>query len=363
MQIASLSLVNFRCHARLDLTLPPGLNLILGANGSGKTTVLEAIMLLATGRSPRTNWLRELMRWDAEEARAEGEFRSRSGRTDQVTVLLTRTGLGEAQRSTWLNGAPPPSVAILLQRLPVVLFEPEDLQLVKAGARERRRFMNVALAGLRPLYLDDLLRYRRAVQQRNELLKQAALGRVSGEELAPWTAQMVKAGAQLVADRRWLVEHLAPRAAALYATLSGEAEPLELRYRPNIESEEGLPETMQAFYEALESSAAWEQRRGATQVGPHRDELLTLLGGRAAREFGSQGQQRTAALALKLAQAQLLADSRGEPPLVLLDDCLSELDPDRQRHVLELVGQFDQLLLTTAGPPPSGPPVASTVRL
>jgi len=363
VQIASLSLVNFRCHRRLDLAFPPGLNLLLGPNGSGKTTVLEAIMLLATGRSLRTNWLRELVRWDAEQARAEGEFRSRSGRTDRVAITLTRRGPGEAQRDLALNGAPPPSASLLLQRLPVILFEPEDLQLVKAGARERRRFMNVALAGLRPLYLDDLVRYRRAMQQRNELLKQAALGRVSGEDLAPWTAQMVKAGAQLVADRRWLIEHLAPRAAAFYAALSGGSEPLELRYRPNIESEEGLPETMQAFYEALENSAAWEQRRGATQVGPHRDELLTLVGGRSAREFASQGQQRTAALALKLAQAQLLADSRGESPLVLLDDCLSELDADRQRHVLELVGQFDQLFLTTAGSPPTGPQVASMVRL
>lgn len=127
--------------------------------------------------------------------------------------------------------------------------------------------------------------------------------------------------------------------------------------------EEGLPERMQAFYDALEKATEWELRRGATQVGPHRDELLVLIGGRPGRDYGSQGQQRTAALALKLAQAQVLAAGRGEPPLVLLDDCLSELDESRQRHVLELIGQFDQLLLTTAGEVPAGVEAAGEIVL
>jgi DNA replication and repair protein RecF len=155
-----------------------------------------------------------------------------------------------------------------------------------------------------------------------------------------------------MADREWLVEQLAPRARALYAELSGGAETLELSYAPNVGGEEGLPERMQAFYEALESVAEMELRRGATQVGPHRDELGVRLSGKAARDFGSQGQQRTAALSLKLGQAQLLAAGREESPLVLLDDCLSELDESRQQHVLELVGQFEQILLTTASEPP-----------
>ena len=364
MQITRLVLSHFRCHERRELVLPPGLNVFVGPNASGKTSLLEAVMLLTTGRSPRSTWLRELIRWGEKQARVEGAFAGGSRPADEVTVTLTRSGSGEAQRDTRLNGTPPASVGALLQRLPVVLFEPDDLQLVKAGAKGRRRFVNMALAGLRPLYLDDLLRYRRAVQQRNELLKQAARGRASGEDLAPWTAQMVRAGAQLMADRAWLVEHLGPRAAALYADLSGGSEALELRYRPNVQAEEeGLPERMQAFYEALEAAASWELRRGSTQVGPHRDELLVLIGGKSARDYGSQGQQRTAALALKLAQAQVLTASRGEPPLVLLDDCLSELDESRQRHVLELIGQFDQLLLTTAGEVPAGAEVANTVAL
>ncbi len=364
MHVTRLSLSQFRCHDRLELALPPGLNVFVGPNASGKTSLLEAVTLLVSGRSPRTNWLREMIRWGADQARVEGVFAGATGSPDEVTVTLTRSGSGEAQRDLCLNGAPPASVGAWLQRLPVVLFEPDDLQLVKAGAKGRRRFINMALAGLRPLYLDDLLRYRRAVQHRNELLKQAARGRASGEDLAPWTAQMVRAGAQLMADREWLVEHLGPRAAALYADLSGGTEALELRYRPNVQAEEeGLPERMQAFYEALEAAATWELRRGSTQVGPHRDELLVLIGGKPARDFGSQGQQRTAALALKLAQAQVLTASRGEPPLVLLDDCLSELDGSRQRHVLELVGQFDQLLLTTAGEVPAGVEVAHQVVL
>jgi DNA replication and repair protein RecF len=156
-----------------------------------------------------------------------------------------------------------------------------------------------------------------------------------------------------MADREWLVEQLWPRAGALYAELSGGTENLELSYRPRVGGEEeGLPERMQVFYEALEESEQADLRRGATQVGPHRDELVVRLSGQRARDYGSQGQQRTAALSLKLAQAQLLAAGREESPLVLLDDCLSELDEDRQQHVLELVGQFEQILLTTASEPP-----------
>jgi DNA replication and repair protein RecF len=363
VHLTSLNLANFRCHERLELALPAGLSVFQGPNGSGKTTLLEAVMLLATGRSPRTNWLRELLRWGSDAARVEGVFVGSGAYPDQLAVTLQRAGGTEVQKDVRLNAQPAPPVGELLQRLPVVLFEPEDLQLVKTSARSRRRFMNVALSGLRSLYLDDLLRYRRAVQQRNELLKRAFRGHAGGEELAPWTAQMVRAGAQLMADREWLVEHLGPRAAALYAELSGGAEVLELRYRPNVSSEEaGLPERMQAFYEALENASAWELRRGATQVGPHRDELVVLLDGKPARDFGSQGQQRTAALSLKLAQAQLLAAGRGEPPIVLLDDCLSELDERRQSQVLELVGQFDQLLLTTAGEIPAVAPGANVVR-
>ncbi len=353
MRIESLNLANFRCYESFSLELPAGLSVFQGPNASGKTSLLEAIMLLVTGRSPRTNWSREMIRWGTQQAQVPGVFVRRDERRDEVQVTLSLSDRAEVEKASLLNGAAPDSVAQLLQRLPVVIFEPEDLQLVKGGSSERRRFMNLALSGLRPLYLDDLLRYRRALRQRNELLKQTWRGRASGEDLAPWTAQLVRTGAQLMADREWLLQQLAPRAGLLYAELSGDAEQLELTYRPRVEAEEGgLPERMQAFYEALEETEEMDLRRGATQVGPHRDELVVRLAGQRARDFGSQGQQRTAALSLKLAQAQLLAAGREESPLVLLDDCLSELDDDRQRHVLELVGQFDQILLTTAAEPP-----------
>lgn len=353
MRIVSLSLSNFRCYERYSLELPAGLSVFQGPNATGKTSLLEAIMLLVTGRSPRTNWSREMVAWGAEGAEVRGVFEGREGRRYEVQVTLARGGGQEVEKTLRLDGTAPESVAQLLQRLPAVIFEPDDLQLVKGGSTERRRFMNQALSGLRPLYLEDLNRYRRALRQRNELLKQAWRGRTSGEDLAPWTAQLVRTGAQLMADREWLVGQLGPRAAVLYRELSGGAEELELRYRPDVGGdEEGLPERMQAFYEALESMSDVERRRGATQVGPHRDELRVLLGGRAARDFGSQGQQRTAALSLKLAQAQLLAAGREESPLVLLDDCLSELDETRQGQVLALVSQFEQILLTTAAAPP-----------
>jgi DNA replication and repair protein RecF len=233
--------------------------------------------------------------------------------------------------------------AELLSRVPLVLFTPADLQLAQAAPVVRRRFMNLALARLRPAYADDLARYGRALMQRNRLLAMGA-----GEtELRPWTAQMIAAGAEVAVARRRFTEEIGVLAAGVHASLAGESEKLGVDYSGNLTAEDA-PAAAEQYAALLNRSMSEEARMRRTLVGPHRDDLRLTLGGQSLRRFGSQGQQRTAALALKLAEAELIKRETGAPPLLLLDDCLSELDEGRASHVLGLTESYGQLIVTSA---------------
>ena len=233
-----------------------------------------------------------------------------------------------------------------------MLFSPDDLQLVKGGPGTRRRFVNIAISQLMPRYLDDLLRYRRALRQRNELLKQMQAGQATGQDLAPWTTQLIQTGARISADREQFISALSRQSSEVHASLSAHTERLSLRYESILAGIEDPEDKEEAFREQLERDHSQELQRGATQSGPHRDELVLEIDDYSVRQFGSQGQQRTAALSLKLAEAQVMQQRRGEPPILLLDDCLSELDPQRAVQVLGLVKEFGQILITSAGTSP-----------
>jgi DNA replication and repair protein RecF len=211
----------------------------------------------------------------------------------------------------------------------------------------RRRFLNTALAALRPLYLDDLQRYRRALRQRNELLRRLRDGGRDAGDLAPWTEQLAISGAAVATARERFIADLATRAAELHGLVGG-GEKLGLAYRGDLAEAGGQEAAGTRLRERLAHLADLEVRRGTTLAGPHRDDLEIEINGVPARQYASQGQQRTAALALKLGQAQVAQEWTGEPPLLLLDDCLSELDPTRARAVLDLADTLDGLLVTSA---------------
>jgi len=233
--------------------------------------------------------------------------------------------------------------AELLGRVPLVLFTPADLQLAQAAPVVRRRFMNLALARVRPAYADDLARYGRALMQRNRLLPMGA-----GEaELRPWTAQLVASGAEVAVQRRRFAAEIGVLAADVHAALTGGSEKLRVEYASNLTAEDAAAAAEQ-YAAMLGRSAGEEVRMRRTLVGPHRDDLRLALGGQALRRFGSQGQQRTAALALKLAEAELIRRETGAAPLLLLDDCLSELDEERAGQVLGLTEAYGQLIVTSA---------------
>lgn len=321
--------------------MKPGVNVFLGANGQGKTNLLEAVAMLALSASPRARRELELVGPVAAASRIEAEVET-AGRRLELTIALNVEG-ERARRTIEVDGARRRAVD-LPGRFRVTLFWPDDLGLVKAGPDQRRRFLNQLLVQVEPGYARALSGLRRILEQRNSMLKRIAAGEAPGAELEVWDEELVRVGSEVVDARATAVRELAPEAARRHAEISG-GERLEITYL-------GPPEDMAA---AVHNSIAEDLRRGTTSVGPHRDDLRVLLDGQDARGYGSQGQQRTAVVSLKLAEAELVARRTGERPVLLLDDVLSELDLERRGALLRHVGGGGQVVITSVDVGPFPP--------
>lgn len=353
MYLKSLGLEQFRCYARADIELGPGLNVFVGSNASGKTSLLEAIYLLAVTKSHRTAVDRDLIRWEEGWSRVQGVFRTQERRDTSLRITLWRKGNGEngsrgPRKTIEVNAVPKRRPAEIIGQAAVVLFGPDDLALVKGGPSLRRHFLNAGIAQARPLYLSDLMRYRRALRQRNECLRLIRQG-LAGPELLPgWDAQLAESGARIATARWEFVQALAPHVNRIQLELSGGKESVETVYHGDLAEAVDVDSRRVLLRELLTQSLERDVVLGRTQRGPHRDEVELLLEGRSLRQFGSQGQQRTTALSLTLAQAAVMQQWRKESPVILLDDCLSELDEDRARKVLQLTESVEQVIVSTA---------------
>jgi DNA replication and repair protein RecF len=338
--LRSLRLRNHRNYAQLDLIPGPGVNVFIGANGQGKTNLLEAVAMLALSTSPRSRREVELIGPVAPMSRIEAEVES-AGLKAELAITLNLEG-ERARRVIEVDGVRRRAFD-LPGRFRVTLFWPDDLGLVKAGPELRRRFLNQMLVQVEPGYARALAGLKRVLEQRNSLLKQIAAGDQSGDVLGPWNLELIRLGGEVVDARSAAVRELEPGAATYHAEIAG-GERLEINYQ-------GPPEDLA---EAVHNSLTEDLRRGSTTVGPHRDDLRVLLGGQEARAYGSQGQQRTAVVSLKLAEAALVARRTGERPVLLLDDVLSELDGERRAALLRLVAGEGQVIITSveAGPFP-----------
>ncbi|MEA3402126.1 MAG: DNA replication/repair protein RecF [Armatimonadota bacterium] len=347
MYLKSLTLENFRCYERARVELPAGLVVALGPNASGKTTLLEAVYLLATTTTPRSGRARAMIRHGESRGRVTGVF-VRQGRELSVRITLgDPSGERSGAKTVEVDGREVASSREAIGRVQAVLFWVGSLEVVKGSPSNRRRFMNTAIGQMSARYLDDLARYRRALRQRNELLKRIAARGGDGRTLAPWTHALVEAGAPIVEDRGDFVRSLAAEAGPLHGRLGAGAEELAVRYDPSVPAPlEGA--VADEFYRRLEETHRRELERGSTQVGPHRDEVVLEVDGVDVRRFGSQGQQRTAALALTLAQAQVAVARTEIEPILLLDDCLSELDAERGTAMLDLSADREQMIVTSA---------------
>lgn len=342
MFVRELYVKNFRNYREATVEAPPGLIFVVGPNGAGKTNLLEALHFVAVGRSFRTSRDRDLLREDAAEPlTARATVRGSRG---EQTFELTYDGTGKRAA---LNGEVLPRLLDYVGNLPLVAFGPDDLELVKGDPAARRRFLDVWLSQESRDYRYTLHRYYTVLRSRNALLARGA----PAAEREPFDDDLVASGAHLTRLRAAAGETLAPQAAAAYRELAPEEEGLAVAYVPALSSAAGAEEEIAArFGRELAALREEETRRGQTLLGPHRDDLDLRLQGREARRFASEGQQRTAALSLRLAQFRLLARSRGEPPLLLLDDVASELDASRQSRLGRALEGAEQTWLTSTEP-------------
>lgn len=349
MHLRTLRLRQFRSYDRSDLEFTPGLNLLVGPNGAGKSNLLEAVSILAAGESHRGAENKHLFPWDKDAFALEGVF---AGEEDVLIEARQQRG---RPRQTKVNNAPQKRLRDWLGRVPVVSFSPEDLDLVKGEPSQRRKALNTLLAQALPGYADTLARYAKVLEERNAALKQVQDGRVSVASLEPWDISLLREGAALSLARRQFIALFSPLTAERHRSLSSEREESSLVYKPSfvipmapegIENKGEATEVVAANRRRLQDLRDGEVATGATLIGPHRDDVDFFLDGQPARAFASQGQQRTLAIAFKLAEHAHLRQSLSREPLCLLDDMLSELDPARRGNLRALLGAGAQCLVT-----------------
>lgn len=331
MKVERLELQNFRSYQKVALDFDREVTVFSGENAKGKTNLLEAIFLCCTARSHRTPRDRELIHFGSESAQIVTAISRLNGKS-QIKLQLSEKG----RKKAWVGGAELPRIGELLGVLNGVMFSPEDLRLVKDGPDVRRRFLDISLSQISPLYFNALSNYQRALRQRNMLLRQLVEKRDVGQgDLDLWDLQLSRYGAQVAFRRAEWVARLCEAAQRIYYDISGGREHLMLLYQTKLDLNGTIEALQDELYTRIQKARSEDLRRATTTVGPHRDELELKIGETAVRTFGSQGQQRTSALSLKLAELRLMEEETGEAPILLLDDVMSELDDERQRLLLK----------------------------
>ena len=377
MWLSALRLVNFRNFRALRLEPQPGVLVFSGHNGQGKTNLLESVYVLATTRSPRTSVERQLLSWRTPEdadlaavvppfARLDARVRRLNG---EIHLELTFEGerpatngtqtsaTGAVTRDIKVNGLAT-RAAGLVGQLPVVYFSPADVDLAGGPPSSRRQYLNLANSQASPRHLRALQRYNRVLLQRNQVLRLVREHRQAQNALEPWTEQMVNWGAHILQQRLMMLAEVNNRVSGIFGDLAGGGEGLQVTYRSTVCESAEVPTTAQledAFRARQSSVATREVEQAVSLVGPHRDDFTFVLEGIDLNIYGSRGQQRLAVLALKLAEADWMRAAIGEIPVVLLDDVLSELDPQRRAYVLQRVAEPEptqqrQVWITTTEP-------------
>lgn len=340
MIVQSLSLADFRNYGLQTIEFSRGVNIFYGDNAQGKTNILEAIYLCSTNKSYRGSRDRDMIRFGCEEAHLKliGEKREIPYRIDMHLKKNKSKGIA-------VNSVPIRKASELLGLLHVVFFSPEDLQLIKNGPSERRRFLDMELCQLDKIYMQQLAGYNRCLVQRNALLKEAGIRPDSLATLDVWDKQLCECGWQVIRRRAQFVQEIAPYIRDIHKRLSGEREELDISYEPNVEED--------MFESVLEKNRDRDLRMKQTMTGPHRDDIRFLVKRRGSdqttdiRTFGSQGQQRTAALSVKMAEIELVKQKTGDTPVLLLDDVLSELDSSRQTYLLDGIRDIQTMITCT----------------
>ena len=334
MNIRSIELKNFRNYENLEISFDEGTNILFGDNAQGKTNILEAAYMSGTTKSHKGSRDREMIRFGEEEAHLKTVV-VRGGREYQIDMHLKKN----RAKGIAIDKIPIKKASELFGILNIVFFSPEDLNIIKNGAAERRRFLDSELCQLDRIYLADLTNYNKILAQRNKLLKDMIYRSSLSDTLPVWDMQLIETGKKIIRRRKQFVDELREIVSDIHYRISGGKEELFLKYEPNIDD---------IFFEdELSRAKEKDKKLCQTSVGPHRDDLLFSIGDVDIRKYGSQGQQRTSALSLKLAEIELVRKSISDTPVLLLDDVLSELDSSRQNYLLNNISDTQTIITCT----------------
>ena len=335
MYIKEIELTNFRNYKEQKVSFSRGVNIFIGKNAQGKTNLLEGIYLNAFGKSFKSVRDKELIRF------GEDYCRISSVAEDEENELTTEILIqSDGRKGIKKDGIKVIKSSELLDRIYIIIFSPEDLRIVKDEPEKRRRFINRELCQIRAGYLSDLNDYNKILKQRNTYLKEKS---IDYDLLDIWDRQLAASGTRIIRKRKQFIDRIDEISRRIHSGITEGQENLELQYESNIPASDNSEET---FYDYLAAAREDDIRTGTTSKGPHRDDIKISADGIDLRRFGSQGQQRTAALSLKLSEIKIIEEEKGEKPILLLDDVLSELDNDRQTMLIRSLGE-NQLFITT----------------
>jgi len=339
VRLERLKLSNYRNFDNVDLAFPHRANLFFGPNGAGKTNLLESINYLSVAKSHRGGRDREVVRFGQENFRIEG-----TGKREHGEIKIEIAFAAQEKRIN-LNSNQL-SVSELVGNLPVVPLSSDDIETTRGMPLLRRRFVDMILSFLKPSYFAALMSYRRVLQQRNRILADATRFDKNYESIEAWNDQLIQFGSEIIRSRMEFAGELSMLASRYYRKIAPEDEGYELAYRPSIPVEGSSIEN--SFADQLEKTRDLERERGATLVGPHRDDYAQRLNDRDMRRFASEGEQRTASISMKLAGAELVREGTGEWPIVMFDEVFAELDKERVARVGEAIDKLDQVFIATA---------------
>lgn len=334
MYVESLELKNFRNYDRISLTFDQGTNVLYGDNAQGKTNLLEAIYVCGTTKSHKSSRDGELIRFGEEEAHMRLFF-NKDGISHKIDMHLRKNG----KKGVAIDGMPIRRAGDLFGMMNLVFFSPEDLNIIKHGPKERRRFLDSELCQLDKMYYSELAQYNRILLQRNALLKDIPFSRSLIPTLDVWDEQLAASGIHLIRERRKFTDDLNRIVEGIHENLTSGREKIEIVYEPNAGEED--------IGDSLRQSRDRDLKLKTTSVGPHRDDLRVLVNGIDIRHYGSQGQQRSAALSMKLSEIYLVRQVIKDSPILLLDDVLSELDSSRQKMLLQNMHQIQTFITCT----------------
>ncbi len=336
MQVQEISLNNFRNYKNLQVLFNPTTNIIIGKNAQGKTNIIESIYYAATGKSHRSNYDNDLIKWEENYFSISLTAVRRTGKV-KIEIIVRSDG----KKIVKVNGQVIKKLSELIGTVNAVLFSPEDIMLVKGSPSVRRRFLDIEISQTSPFYCYSLANYNRTLSQRNNLLKSIREKKEGADLLEIWDQQLVEYGTYIIRKRNEVMEKIKNIARDIHKTITEGKEELNLLYKSSINEN--------IFLEKLKENRKMEIMKGITMVGPHRDDIVIKLGETDLKSYGSQGQHRTAALSMKLSEIEFMKIETGDYPILLLDDVMSELDSGRRKFLMESVKGKIQTFITSTG--------------